>query len=141
VEYGRYVENGFRQGVGCVPPQYLGLPGYIDPRGVETLLRDPGDLGLAAELNHVSFGRLAEARSVIAGSPATVREQILEFAKEFRIGNLLVMLQMGGMPHDLTMKNIHLFAEEVLPHLQSLWTDEDWANRWWPTGLPERVEA
>ena len=34
---------------------------------------------------------------------------------EFRIGNLLVMLQMCGMPHDLTMKNIHLFAEEVLP--------------------------
>ena len=64
---------------------------------------------------------------MIAGSPATVREQILEFAKEFRIGNLLVMLQMGGMPHDLTMKNIHLFAEEVLPHLQKLCgTDEDW---------------
>ena len=121
--------------------QYMGLPGYVDPRGVETLLRDPGDLGLAPELKHASFGRLAEARSVIAGSPATVREQILEFAKEFRIGNLLVMLQMGGMPHELTMKNIHLFAEEVLPHLQSLWTDEDWEHRWWPTGLPQRVEA
>ncbi len=76
---------------------------------------------------------------MIAGSPATVREQILDFAKEFRIGNLLVMLQMGGMPHELTMKNIHLFADEVLPHLQSLWTDEEWEHRWWPTGLPERV--
>ena len=141
VEYGRYVENGFRQGVGCVPLHYMGLPGYVDPRGVETLLRDPGDFGLASELKHASFSRLAEARSVIAGSPDTVREQIMEFAKEFRIGNLLVMLQMGGMPHDLTMKNIHLFAEEVLPHLQGLWTDEDWENRWWPTGLPERVEA
>ena len=119
VEYGRYVENAFRQGVGSVPLHYMGLPGYVDPRGVETMLRDPGDLGLAAELKHATFGRLAEARSVIAGSPATVRDQILEFAKEFRIGNLLVMLQMGGMPHDLTMKNIHLFAEEVLPHLQS----------------------
>ena len=82
------------------------------------MLRDPGDFGLAAELQHATFGRLAEARSVIAGSPATVRDQIIEFTKEFRIGNLLVMLQMGGMPHDLTMKNIHLFAEEVLPYLQ-----------------------
>jgi len=139
VEYGRYVANAFRQGVGSVPLHYMGLPGYADPRGVETLLRDPGDLGLALELRHASFGRLAEARSVIAGSPASVREQILEFAKEFRIGNLLVMLQMGGMPHELTMKNIHLFADEVLPHLQSLWTDEEWEHRWWPTGLPERV--
>jgi alkanesulfonate monooxygenase SsuD/methylene tetrahydromethanopterin reductase-like flavin-dependent oxidoreductase (luciferase family) len=141
IQYGRYVENAFRQGVGCVPMHYMGLPGYVEPRGVESMMRDPGDFGLAMELKHITFGRLAEARSVIAGSPATVREQILDFAKEFRIGNLLVMLQMGGMPHDLTMKNIQLFAEEVLPHLQGLWTDEDWDNRWWPTGLPQKVEA
>jgi alkanesulfonate monooxygenase SsuD/methylene tetrahydromethanopterin reductase-like flavin-dependent oxidoreductase (luciferase family) len=137
VEYGRYVENAFRQGVGSVPGHYLGLPGYVDPRGVETLLRDPGDLGLAAELQHISFSRLAEARSVIAGSPATVREQLVEFVNEFRIGNLLVMLQMGGMPHDLTMKNIHLFADEVLPHLRGIWDDGEWANDWWPTGVPQ----
>ena len=141
IQYGRYVENAFRQGVGCVPMHYMGLPGYVEPRGVESMMRDPGDFGLAMELKHITFGRLAEARSVIAGSPATVRDQILDFAKEFRIGNLLVMLQMGGMPHDLTMKNIQLFAEEVLPHLQGLWTDEDWDNRWWPTGVPRKVEA
>ena len=86
-----------RQGVGSVPGHYLGLR-IRRPARVETLLRDPGDLGLAAELRHATFGRLAEARSVIAGSPATVRDQLVEFVKEFRIGNLLVMLQMGGMP-------------------------------------------
>lgn len=137
-EYGRYVENAFRQGVGSVPGHYLGLPGYVDPRGVETLLRDPGDLGIAAELQHATFGRLADTRSVIAGSPATVREQIVDFVNEFRIGNLLVMLQMGGMPHDLTMKNIHLFADEVLPHLRPIWDDGQWENTWWPTGLAQR---
>jgi alkanesulfonate monooxygenase SsuD/methylene tetrahydromethanopterin reductase-like flavin-dependent oxidoreductase (luciferase family) len=137
VEYGRYVENAFRQGPGSVPLHYMGLPGYVEPRGVEAMLRDPGDFGLAAELKHVTFGRLAEARSVIAGSPATVRDQILDFTGEFGIGNLLVMLQMGGMPHDLAMKNIHLFAEEVLPHLQAQWSDEDRENPWWPTGLAQ----
>jgi alkanesulfonate monooxygenase SsuD/methylene tetrahydromethanopterin reductase-like flavin-dependent oxidoreductase (luciferase family) len=141
LDYGRYVENAFRQGVGSVPGHYLSLPGYVEPRGIETLLRDPGDLGLAAELSHATFARLAEARSVIAGSPATVRDQLVDFVEEFRIGNLLVMLQMGGMPHDLTMKNIHLFAEEVLPHLQSVWDDEGWENAWWPTGLPRQVVA
>jgi alkanesulfonate monooxygenase SsuD/methylene tetrahydromethanopterin reductase-like flavin-dependent oxidoreductase (luciferase family) len=138
VEYGRYVENAFRQGVGSVPGHYLGLPGYIEPRGIETLLRDPGDFGLAAELPHATFGRLADARSVIAGSPATVREQIVDFVDQFRIGNLLVMLQMGGMPHELTMKNIHLFVDEVLPHLRPIWEDEEWENTWWPTGLRQR---
>ncbi|HTH06710.1 MAG TPA: hypothetical protein VL916_12600, partial [Ilumatobacteraceae bacterium] len=120
---------------------YLGLPGYVDPRGVETLLRDPGDLGLAGELQHATFGRLADARSVIAGSPATVREQLVEFINEFRLGNLLVLLQMGGMPHDLTMKNIHLFADEVLPHLRTIWDGENWDNTWWPTGLAQRQEV
>jgi alkanesulfonate monooxygenase SsuD/methylene tetrahydromethanopterin reductase-like flavin-dependent oxidoreductase (luciferase family) len=141
VEYGDYIENAFRHGTGSVPMHYLGLPGYIEPRGIEALLRDPGDFGLAAELKHATFARLAEARSVIAGGPATVRDQIVEFAKEFRIGNLLVMLQMGGMPHELALKNIHLFAEEVLPSLKRVWEDEGWQNEWWPTGLAQPVEA
>jgi alkanesulfonate monooxygenase SsuD/methylene tetrahydromethanopterin reductase-like flavin-dependent oxidoreductase (luciferase family) len=141
LEYGRHVQNAFRQGIGSLPLHYMGLPGYVDPGGVEALLRDPGDLGLALELRHATFGRLLEERSVIAGSPATVRDQILDFTKEFRIGNLLVMLQMGGMPHDLTLKNIHLFAEEVLPRLRNVWADEERENRWWPTGLAQPVGA
>jgi hypothetical protein len=40
------------------------------------------------------------------------------------------------MPHDLTMKNMHLFADEVLPGLRPLWDDDGWENSWWPTGLP-----
>jgi alkanesulfonate monooxygenase SsuD/methylene tetrahydromethanopterin reductase-like flavin-dependent oxidoreductase (luciferase family) len=140
-EYGRHIENAFRHGVGSVPLHYLGLPGYVDMRGVEEMIRDPGDFGLAAELKHATFGRLAEARSVIAGSPATVRDQIVDFVEEFRIGNLLVMLQMGGMPHDLTLKNVHLFAAEVLPRLQQVWAGEGWENEWWPAGLTESVEA
>ena len=51
------------------------------------------------------------------------------------------MLQMGGMPHDLTMKNIHMFAEEVMPHVKSVWDDGNSENRWWPTSLPEPVEV
>ena len=146
-EYGPYIQAAFRQGPGSVPMQYLGLPGYIEIRGVEALLRDPGDFGLAATMKQATFKELAEAQSVIVGSPATVRDQIKAFVERFRIGNLLVMLQMGGMPHELTLKNINLFAEEVLPHLQQIWSDDDWKNEWWPTGIArdaavvEAVEA
>ena len=38
------------------------------------------------------------------------------------------------MPHELTLKNIDLFASEVKPHLSNLW-DDQWENRWWPQGL------
>jgi alkanesulfonate monooxygenase SsuD/methylene tetrahydromethanopterin reductase-like flavin-dependent oxidoreductase (luciferase family) len=134
-EYGSYVENHFRQGPGSVPLHYMGLPGYVDIRGVEALVRDPGDFGMAHELRQIEFERLAETRAVIAGSPATVRDQIAEFVERFRIGNLLVMLQMGGMPHELTMKNIQLFAEEVLPHLRGIWAGDGWENAWWPKGI------
>ena len=136
-EYGRYIQAAFRQGPGSVPLHYMGLPGYVDIRGVEALIRDPGDFGLAATMRQATFKELAEARSVIAGSPATVRDEITAFVKEFRIGNLLVMLQMGGMPHELTLKNIGLFAEEVLPHLKQIWRDEGWENEWWPSGLTQ----
>ncbi len=140
-EYGRYVESAFRQGPGSVPLHYMGLPGYVDIRGVEAMLRDPGDFGIAATLKHATFKELADAQSVIAGSPATVRDQITAFVERFRIGNLLVMLQMGGMPHELTLKNINLFAEEVLPHLQGIWGSETWENDWWPTGVAEQTPS
>jgi alkanesulfonate monooxygenase SsuD/methylene tetrahydromethanopterin reductase-like flavin-dependent oxidoreductase (luciferase family) len=134
-EYGRYVENEFRQGPGSIPLHWLGLPGYADLRGVEAMLRDPGDFGLAAALKHIEFAQLAETGAVIAGSPATVRDRIVEFVERFRIGNLLVMLQMGGMPHELALRNIQLFAEQVLPGLQEVWADEDWQHDWWPRGV------
>jgi alkanesulfonate monooxygenase SsuD/methylene tetrahydromethanopterin reductase-like flavin-dependent oxidoreductase (luciferase family) len=137
-EYGRYVQAHFRQGPGSVPLNFLGLPGYVDIRGVEALLRDPGDFGLAAQLRGITFGELAETRAVIAGSPATVRDQIVDFARSFRIGNLLVMLQMGGMPHELALKNIQLFADEVLPGLREVWSGESWEHEWWPKGMESR---
>jgi hypothetical protein len=47
----------------------------------------------------------------------------------------MVLLHIGSMPHELTLKNIDLFAREVLPHLRPLWEDEGWENHWWPRAL------
>ncbi len=140
-EYGPYFETAFRQGVGSIPAQFLGLPGYIEKAGVEALLRDPGDLGLGAKLHDITFEELLESQAVIVGSPATVRDRIAAFAREFRIGNLLVMLEMGGMPHELVLKSISLFAEEVLPGLRSIWDEEGWEHEWWPTGVAGRAPS
>jgi len=35
-----------------------------------------------------------------------------------RVGNLMVLLQIGSMPHELTLENIELFAKKVLPDLR-----------------------
>ena len=55
--------------------------------------------------------------------------------KGLHVGNLMVLVQIGSMPHELTLKNIDLFAREVLPGLREIWDDEGWENHWWPERL------
>ena len=134
-EYAEHLEYGFRKGLGSIPLEKLGLPGAIDIRGVQALLRDPGDFGLYYQMKTASFRDLVDAGVVICGSPATVREQLMEFCKDYGIGNLHAMLGFGSLPRDLAMKNIQLFAEEVAPHLRGLWRDTDHQHHWWPERL------
>lgn len=137
--YRDHLETHFRTSLGSIPPTGLGLPGYIERPGVEGLIRDPGDFGLAMRMRDITYAELVDARVAIVGSPDTVRQQIREFAREFRVGNLLVMTQVGSMPHELTEHNIRLFAREVLPHLQTIWADEGWDNFAWPERLRRKA--
>ena len=73
---------------------------------------------------------------VIAGSPATVRDRLIEeVVKGLNVGNLMLLVQIGSMPHELTLKNIDLLARDVLPALREIWDDEGWENHWWPERL------
>ena len=137
--YGDHVQRHFRNALGAIPQPAFALPGYVEPAGIEHILRDPGDLGLGPKLPSITFRELVDTRAVICGGVDTVREQITEFVKECRIGNLLVMLQVGSMPHELARHNIDTFATGVLPHLRGIWEDEGWEHRWWPTGIGKSV--
>ena len=73
-------------------------------------------------------------------SPATVRDRLKEeVIKSLRVGNLMVLLQIGSMPHELALENIELFGREVLPGLRDVWEDEGWVNHWWPERLRQRA--
>jgi hypothetical protein len=67
-----------------------------------------------------------------------VRDQLQEACEALRIGNLMVLLQIGSMPHELALKNTDLFFREVAPALRPLWDDE-WDNHWWPTALRQQA--
>jgi len=134
-DYGKHLEYAFRKGLGSIPMEKLALPGNIDIRGVQALLKDPGDFGLYDQMRTATFGDLVEAGVVVAGSPATVRDQLIDFCREYGIGNLHAMLGFGSLPRHLVMKNIQLFSEEVLPHLRDLWTDTEHQHHWWPERL------
>jgi hypothetical protein len=47
----------------------------------------------------------------------------------------MLLVQIGSMPHELTLKNIDLLGREVLPGLRPLWDDAGWVNHWWPRSL------
>jgi hypothetical protein len=86
------------------------------------------------DLRELKYKDFVERGFLIAGSAATVRDQLIEGIKRLRIGHLLALLHFGSMPHELCLKNIDLFCRDVLPHLADVWDDE-WQDRWWPQRL------
>ena len=114
------------------PPYYQQIPGCLEyPALVQALTYNP-----RAEINlrQLKARDFFDRGFVIAGSPRTVREQLLHGIRRLRIGHLLALLHFGSMPTDVCKRNIDLFAREVLPHLAPLWEDE-YEDRWWPERL------
>ena len=62
--------------------------------------------------------QVEEGGYAIVGSPATVRDRLIEYVKKLGVGNLLGLFQLGSLPADLTKKNMTMFAQEVLPVLR-----------------------
>lgn len=133
--FAKHAEYFFQKGIGSIPMERLALPGGIDIRGVEAIMRDPGDFGIYSKMKTASFSELMEAGSVVCGSPDTVAETLLSHAREYRIGNLHAMLQFGSMSNELAQDNIDLFSSAVMPRLKSLWADEGYQHHWWPERL------
>ena len=143
-EYAEHIDYFYKK---ClhIPPHYFGSPGYQDYRSLERGVRS-GVTGKITEqllnLKQYGYRDFVQNQFVMAGSPATVRDQLREAAKDLRTGNLMVLLHIGSMPHHLTIKNIDLFTNEVLPYIRDIWDDEGWENRWWPARLrPARADA
>jgi alkanesulfonate monooxygenase SsuD/methylene tetrahydromethanopterin reductase-like flavin-dependent oxidoreductase (luciferase family) len=133
-----HVEYLFNKGPGALRAEYSAIPGTIGMQGLQALMRDPADLGVAHKLRTIGFDELMEMGSVVVGSPRTVRDRLAGYARRFRIGNLHAMLQFGSMPRQVVMDNIALFAAEVTPTLREIWRGESWEHHWWPERLGGR---
>jgi alkanesulfonate monooxygenase SsuD/methylene tetrahydromethanopterin reductase-like flavin-dependent oxidoreductase (luciferase family) len=133
-EYAPHVEYFFHKLL-YTPQYYQAIPGYQDHPSLVRTLRAP--LRERFDLRALKYKDFVERGFLIAGSAATVRDQLIEGVKRLRIGHLLALLHFGSMPHELCLKNIDLFCREVLPHLEDIWDDE-WEDRWWPERLRVR---
>jgi alkanesulfonate monooxygenase SsuD/methylene tetrahydromethanopterin reductase-like flavin-dependent oxidoreductase (luciferase family) len=67
---------------------------------------------------HRTLEDLMDSGSFIVGSPHTVREKLRDAQRRIGFGNLLITIQFGSLPHDLTMRNIELLAAHVVPYLK-----------------------
>ncbi len=122
-----------------IAPELLSIPGHQDYRSLVHSVKNlnPKQAELMMQVPNWKYRDFVENQFVIAGSPASVRDQLMAAVKKLRVGNLMVLLHIGSMPHELTLKNIELFAREVAPHFRAVWDDEGWSNNWWPQRLRE----
>jgi alkanesulfonate monooxygenase SsuD/methylene tetrahydromethanopterin reductase-like flavin-dependent oxidoreductase (luciferase family) len=97
-----------------MPLEMLLPPGYL------TLQSMRGVMAAKAGMHHDrTLEDMVDAGSFIVGSPATVRERLLDAQRRIGFGNLLMTIQFGSLPHDLTMRNIEMLARHVIPALKA----------------------
>jgi alkanesulfonate monooxygenase SsuD/methylene tetrahydromethanopterin reductase-like flavin-dependent oxidoreductase (luciferase family) len=95
------------------PMEMLLPPGYLTLSSMKGVMQ--AKAGLATDR---TLEDLLASGAFIAGSPATVREKLIDAQREIGFGNLLLTIQFGTLPHDLTMRNIELLGKYVVPQLK-----------------------
>jgi hypothetical protein len=89
-------------------------PGYTSVPSMRRII------GFSHELNweNMDVKELNERGYCLLGSVETVRERLVKYIRDLNFGLLLPLLHFGDMPHDRTIKNMELFATEVMPFLK-----------------------
>ena len=94
--------------------EYLYPPGYMSMGGMKAAM-----LSGLKPFHEYSYKELVEQGFIIAGSPESVREQLLESQGTLGFGTLATLLQFGDMPNDRARASMELFAAEVMPALKA----------------------
>ena len=137
-EYAPYIEYFFKK---ClhVPEYFANAPGYRTIKSVKSGISGSASQTLRQQAKGLTWKDHIDNGSVIAGSPATVRHRLKEAIESLRVGHLMLLCQFGDMPRELALKNTELFATEVMPHLQDMWSEYE--DKWWPSPLKGKQRA
>ena len=139
--YGQHLEYFFNKML-HIYPGFSDAPGY---RTIDTikagLLAQTSSFGRAGA-EYATWDQLLEQGNVIAGTPAQVTEQLESVVKDLHIGHLMLLNQIGSMPHEMAKENIRRTAQEVVPNLRHIWDDKpEYVDNWWPSGAITRIGA
>ncbi len=121
-----------------VYPGFADAPGY---RTIKTLQANALTQLSQAQLRNyptLTWRDLVDQGYVIAGSPQTVHDRMVDLARTLRVGNIFGLFQVGNMPADKVRHSTQLFAEKVMPRLKAEmfpeWKNED---RFWIKPMQE----
>ncbi len=112
-EYVEHIRFFFEDGMRTTP-RYLAPPGYISVEQLKIRAAMADKMHGGFDLNTVSGSFF-----VTFGTPEKVANQIGEWAERMGTNHINGQLHLGNMPHWKTVKNLTLFAEEVIPRLRS----------------------
>ncbi len=107
-----------------IPLNMLFPPGYVTHQSMRHILNIADELDYA----NMSFDDFNARGYCVVGSVETVKQRLVESIGKLGYGILLSLLQIGDMPHHRTIKNMELFATEVMPYLKKEFQDmpEKW---------------
>jgi alkanesulfonate monooxygenase SsuD/methylene tetrahydromethanopterin reductase-like flavin-dependent oxidoreductase (luciferase family) len=136
-DYAKHVDYFFNR---ClhVHSGFADAPGYRTEATLRAGLQ--AQVGAGADMFRygLTWKEFIERGYIITGSPATVRDRLTEAVKGLRIGQLMVLQQVGSMPKHLVLKNTELFATEVMPSIKKIWANE-WQDHWRPKPIDNRA--
>jgi len=107
-----HLEN-FRNYFLKMPFEMLIPPGYTSRESMKGMAAAKANL-----MERIDAKRALELGLFVCGSARSVAETLTGHMREIGFGNLLVMLQFGTLPADLTRRSMERFAESVLPVLK-----------------------
>jgi alkanesulfonate monooxygenase SsuD/methylene tetrahydromethanopterin reductase-like flavin-dependent oxidoreductase (luciferase family) len=119
-----------------VYPGFADAPGYRTIKTLQASVLPQFTPKGVQNFQEITWKDLVEGGFVIAGSPETVRQRMVEMIRGLRVGNVFCLLHMGDMPDEVTRHSTKLFAERVMPALRDLWPEWKDDGRFWIHPLP-----
>jgi alkanesulfonate monooxygenase SsuD/methylene tetrahydromethanopterin reductase-like flavin-dependent oxidoreductase (luciferase family) len=100
--------KGLKQGLEIVLP-----PGYMSVSSLRGVLQSGMKLFF-----ETSYEELLDEGYVLVGSPDTVAEKIERLRQELGFGAMNILMSIGNITHEQTVRSMELFASEVMPQFR-----------------------
>jgi alkanesulfonate monooxygenase SsuD/methylene tetrahydromethanopterin reductase-like flavin-dependent oxidoreductase (luciferase family) len=119
-------------------PGFLSPPGYTSIATIRKGIRSQLEAAQAHSKADLTWKDIVDRGYVVAGTAETVVDQLNDMADTMNVGHLMVLLHYGNMRKETVLYNTTRFAEDVIPHLRTRFSEFE--DRWWPTDtLPNPV--